>query len=55
MANVDSSEVQLAFECDECNNKELCNVAEAVYNGPPICLECEANEIMSMSHCCIEV
>lgn len=51
---VQPSDVYMAFECDSCGYKEdYCNVFEAVYNGAPMCTQCEHGE-MEMLYCSIK-
>lgn len=54
MANRDGSEIQIYFSCENCGHIETTNVNEAVYNGPPICLECACEDEMCMDHCFVE-
>jgi len=48
----EAEEVISHFDCDECNAKEHCSVSEAIYNGPPMCPEC--NVEMEISHIIVE-
>ena len=38
---VSDQKVDVNFECELCRRKASCGVAEAVYNGTPICTDCD--------------
>jgi hypothetical protein len=47
---VNSENVNIEFECEECGKKERCNIPEAVFNGIPICLDCNTENLLEADH-----
>ena len=53
MGTIQYADVSVEFECEKCGETEACNVSEAIYNGPPICVKCDVGEEMEISRCYI--
>ena len=52
MKQISPSKVYINFDCPDCNEKARTDIAEAVYNGAPVCPTCE--EEMDMVDCEID-
>lgn len=50
--NIPPSDVEVVFECEDCNKKETDYVSNITYNGAPIC--CNGEEMM-LSHCKVKI
>lgn len=50
---LEESNVFVHFECGRCQkNRDICTVDEAVYNGAPMCVDCQ--EEMEILECYTE-
>jgi transcription elongation factor Elf1 len=52
MSRISAVKVDVNFQCPKCDIEKSCNISEAIYNGAPMCQDCE--EEMELIDCEID-